>query len=103
MNNSLVFRREIEVLLKDGLHMSPLSQINRLACAFSGPVSIARDEFIADAKSMLDLLQLNAVKGTMLVVEASGEQAQELVEGVARLMSGAPADGGPPGPSQHAD
>ena len=90
MSDEAVIRREVVVLLKDGLHMSPLSQINRLACAFDGPVTIIRDEFIADAKSMLDLLQLNATHGTMLILEARGRQAESLIEGVERLIAQEP-------------
>ena len=90
MSDDVVIRREVVVLLKDGLHMSPLSQINRLACAFNGPVTITREEFIADAKSMLDLLQLNAAHGTMLVLEARGQQAESLIEGVERLIAQEP-------------
>ena len=87
MSDDVVIRREVRVLLKDGLHMSPLSQINRLACAFNGPVTIVRDEFTADAKSMLDLLQLNATHGTMLVLEARGMDAQDLIEKVERVIA----------------
>jgi len=90
MSDDVVVRREVVVLLKDGLHMSPLSQINRLACAFDGPVTITRDEFVADAKSMLDLLQLNAANGTMLLLEARGRQAASLIEGVERLIAEEP-------------
>ena len=86
MSDEVVIRREVVVLLKDGLHMSPLSQINRLACAFDGPVTIIREDFTADAKSMLDLLQLNATHGTMLVLEVRGRQAESLIEGVERLI-----------------
>jgi phosphotransferase system HPr (HPr) family protein len=90
MNDDVTIRREVVVLLKDGLHMSPLSQINRLACAFEGPVTITREDFIADAKSMLDLLQLNATHGTMLCLEARGRQAESLIEGVERLIAQEP-------------
>lgn len=91
MSDSLLVRREVIVQLKDGLHMSPLSQINRLACAFMGPVTIRRDEYLADAKSMLDLLQLNATHGTMLIVEADGDQAAGLLDSVCRLIVEEPA------------
>ncbi len=90
MSDDVVIRREVVVLLQDGLHIRPLSQINRLACAFDGPVTITRDEFIADAKSMLDLLQLNATQGTMLVLEARGRQAESLIEGVEQLIAQEP-------------
>jgi phosphocarrier protein NPr len=91
MSELQLVRREVTVLLKDGLHMSPLSQINRLACAFLGPVTIRRADYVADAKSMLDLLQLNATHGTMLVIEAQGDQAEDLLEAVCRLIVDEPA------------
>jgi phosphotransferase system HPr (HPr) family protein len=99
MSESFEIRREITVQLKDGLHMSPLSQINRLATAFSGPVKIHRQDYCADAKSMLDLLQLNAAHGTVLVIEACGQNAEELIEGIKRLVITEPQRaGGDAGP-----
>lgn len=90
MSETLAIRRQLTVLLKDGLHLGPLSQINRLASKCDGNVSICREDYVADAKSMLDLLQLNAIHGTMLLVEARGSQAEEIIEGIARLVSGEP-------------
>jgi phosphotransferase system HPr (HPr) family protein len=90
MSDVLVHRCESTVLHKDGLHVRPLSQINRLATSCDGSVTIRRDEFLADAKSMFDLLQLNALHGTILVIEAHGVQAQQVVEDIARLISEPP-------------
>jgi phosphotransferase system HPr (HPr) family protein len=94
MNEPLMTRREIVVLLRDGLHMSPLSQINRLACAFPGSVTLYRGDYVADAKSMVDLLQLNAPHGTMLVVEVGGQDADQLIDAVAKLMAEEPPRAG---------
>jgi phosphotransferase system HPr-like phosphotransfer protein len=40
---------------------------------------------------MFDLLQLNALHGTMLVIEAQGDLAQQVVEDIARLISEPPS------------
>jgi phosphotransferase system HPr (HPr) family protein len=90
MSDVLIYRRESKVLHHDGLHVRPLSQINRLACTCDGAVTIQREEFLADAKSMFDLLQLNASHGTMLIIEAHGNLAQQVVDDIARLISEPP-------------
>jgi phosphotransferase system HPr-like phosphotransfer protein len=54
---------------------------------FQGDVRIQRDEIVADPRSVLDLLQLKAEKGTELILEASGNDAESIVQGLASLLS----------------
>ena len=87
MSPPAIVRRTVTVTLENGLHMVPCSEIAKFVRDFSGQVSIRRDQFAADARSILDLLQLKAECGTMLTVEAQGHAAEELVDGLARLFA----------------
>ncbi|MEZ6058239.1 MAG: HPr family phosphocarrier protein [Planctomycetaceae bacterium] len=72
--------RQLTVDLEHGLHVVPCSEISKLARSFEGQVRLIREEYVADAKSMLDLLQLNAPKGTVLVLEVEGDGADLLAD-----------------------
>ena len=79
-------RREVTVNLEKGLHMVPCSRIVEQTGAFAGSVAIRRDDKSVDAKSMFDLLTLNAPQGTTLLIEASGDGADDLLNALEQLF-----------------
>lgn len=81
-----MIRRTVTVKLENGLHMVPCSEIVKSVREFPGRVVIRRDQILADARSVLDLLQLKAEHGTQLEVEAEGDHAAEIVEIIAQLF-----------------
>ena len=87
MNSSSVIRQTITVTLENGLHLVPCSEVVKFVRDFQGDVRIQRDDIIADPRSVLDLLQLKAEKGTELILEASGNDAEAVVQGLASLLS----------------
>lgn len=87
MNSPAAVRRTVIVNLENGLHMVPCSEIAKFVRDYTGLVSIRRDQYAADAHSILDLLQLKAECGTTLTVEAQGDGAEQLVDGLARLFA----------------
>lgn len=80
-------RREITVDLANGLHMVPCSRIVELVRHHDGHVQIHHNERTVDAKSMLELMTLNAPRGTVLVVEVSGQDAESLLDGLQQLIA----------------
>ena len=69
-----------------GLHLIPCSQIARASFAFACQVRIRKGDRTVDAKSIFDLMSLNAGKGTQLVLEATGEDASEAVTALSELF-----------------
>ena len=86
MSSPSACSREVTVNLDSGLHMRPLAQIVQLAQAFNCEILIRKGERVIDGKSMLDLLTLAAGKGTKLVLEATGEGANEAVDALNQLF-----------------
>ena len=82
-----MIRRTVTVTLENGLHMMPASEIAKSVQGFRGRVVLRRAEIVADAHSMLDLLQLTAEYGTTLEVEADGDGADSIVDAIARLFA----------------
>ena len=76
------------VVLKNkyGLHARPATLIAQTAKPFNCEISLAKEGTRVDAKSIFDLLTLNAPYGTRLVLEAPGNSAAEAVAQLAALF-----------------
>ncbi|MFN2377085.1 MAG: HPr family phosphocarrier protein [Candidatus Binatia bacterium] len=59
-----------------GLHVRAAAMVVRTMTPFTSRVSIRAGGSVADARSVLDLLTLSASKGTRIVVEAEGDDAE---------------------------
>ena len=70
-----------------GLHVRAAAMVVRTMTPFSSKVSIRAGASVADARSVLDLLTLSASKGTRIVVEAEGDDADEAVAMLGDLIA----------------
>ena len=86
MTRPTVYRRTVTVTLDQGLHLGPCSEIAKRARDFDGDVHIVREGRSVDAKTMLDLMTLEAEHGTSLVLEATGDGAAAFVSELVRLF-----------------
>lgn len=78
----------VEVVLptENGLHARPATKFVEAASRYSSAITIAKDGVEVDGKSVIEILTLAAELGTHLVITAEGEDAQEAVETLARLV-----------------
>ena len=86
MTQEPVCSRTVIINLKSGLHLRPISQIAETARRFNGDVWIRKADSKVDAKSVLDLMTLNAQFGTSVTLEAAGDGAAELIEELSQLV-----------------
>ena len=86
MEQNPVCRRAVTVNLESGLHIRPMSQIAKIANCFACELYIISGGVSVDAKSVLELMTLNAPRGTVLIIEGNGEHAPEAVDRVAHLF-----------------
>ena len=85
--------RVIVIRNEQGLHARPAEMFARLAHKFRSRISIEREGYRVEAKSIMDLLTLGAAQGTELVLEADGDDAQEAVDALSQLVeSGFPRE-----------
>lgn len=54
---------------------------------FNAEIKLRKGSYAADCRSVLDLLTLGAFQGDPLVIEASGEDAEEAVAAIAVLFN----------------
>jgi phosphotransferase system HPr (HPr) family protein len=69
-----------------GLHARPAAMFVRAAGGFASSIKVARDDRSADAKSLLEVLQLEAGKGAVITVSADGPDADEALVALAAIL-----------------
>ena len=82
----LTAEREARLVNQYGLHARPSTQLTNLASSFESTIEVSTDSRSMDAKSVMSVLQLAAVKGTLLRFRAQGPDAEEAVEALAELV-----------------
>ena len=79
-------RETVIVESENRLHLVPCSRIAQIANSFSCDVHVENADVRADAKTILELMTLNATKGTTLVLEARGADAPEAISKLVQLF-----------------
>lgn len=76
-----------EIVNRLGLHARAASRLVQTAASFPCEVKVRRAEQVANAKSVMGVLLLCGAKGTKVTVEADGEQAEEAVIALGKLIA----------------
>lgn len=74
---------------KVGLHARPAAIFVRTAAGFAADITVTRDDRSADAKSLLEVLQLEAGKGAVITITAEGDDADAAVEALRGVLTAA--------------
>ncbi len=69
-----------------GIHARPAGELARVASAFEADVVVGHEGRTASAKSVVELMLLDAREGSTLTVQASGADAQAAVDALRRFM-----------------
>lgn len=77
----------IEVRNRLGLHARPSEQFVKAAQGYESDISLRVGDRIGNGKSIIGLLGLGVVHGTILEITASGPDACEAVDGLAALLA----------------
>ena len=70
-----VLRKKLIVKNKQGLHARPAALFVQLANKFDARITVRRDEEEVNGKSIMGILMLGAEKGSAIIIEADGEDA----------------------------
>ena len=79
--------RVVEIVNGQGLHARPVMKFVDLASEFSATVTVHKDVEKVDGKSPMEMMLLEAPQGTRLHITATGTDAKEMVEALARLVA----------------
>lgn len=78
---------EIEIVNKLGLHARASAKLTQVAGQFACEVWMSRNNRRVNAKSIMGVMMLAAGKGSRVLVETSGEDADAALEAIRRLIA----------------
>lgn len=70
-----------------GLHTRPCAELVKCASHFEADVKLTYHKMEVNAKSLLGILMLAAAKGSRIMVEAAGPDAQKAVDSILALAA----------------
>lgn len=79
-------RRTFLIVNKLGLHARAAAQLVKLTEQFSSDVKIGKDDQVVNGKSIMGLMMLAASSGTSIEVEASGADADAMLDAIGALI-----------------
>ncbi len=80
--------RVLEIRNKKGLHARASAKFVQTVEKFDADVKVKRGQEVVGGTSIMGLMMLAAGPGTSITVEATGREANEVVEALAALVSG---------------
>lgn len=80
-------RRTVVIVNPNGLHMRPATTFAQLAASVGCDVTVWLGEKRANGKSLWDLIGLCALRGTELIVEADGPDAEAAIERFVEILA----------------
>ena len=82
-----MFKKEIIVQNKEGLHARPATFFIQKANEFKASIWVEKDERKVNAKSLLGVLSLGITRGTAITLIADGEDEEDAVNGLVQLIT----------------
>lgn len=77
---------QLEIINKAGLHARAASKLAELCASFGSDIRVGHEKMV-DGKSILSLMMLAAVKGTMLTITANGADEKRAIEAISTLIN----------------
>jgi phosphocarrier protein len=81
-----VIAKELTVSNAAGFHVRDASLVCKAAMKYSSKLTLAKNGYKADCKSCLDLLTLMAPQGTVLTLNAEGDDEEQAAEAIKELF-----------------
>jgi phosphocarrier protein len=78
--------KEAEIINKLGLHARASAKLTQAASAFTCDIWLSRSGRRVNAKSIMGVMMLAAGKGSTVVVEADGEDAEQALAAILQLI-----------------
>ncbi len=82
-----MLRAEAEITNKLGLHARASAKLTQIATAFPCEVWLERNGRRVNAKSIMGVMMLAAGRGSTVVIEAEGQDAQAALEAITALIA----------------
>ncbi len=80
-------RAEVEIVNKLGLHARASAKLTQVASGFKCAVWLSRNGRRVNAKSIMGVMMLAAGKGSMIIIEADGDDADAALAALRKLVA----------------
>ena len=81
-----MIEREVRIVNSLGLHARPAAQLVRLASSFESEVELVKEGVPVNSKSIMGVMMLAAECGCLLIVRATGADAEAAAAAMAELI-----------------
>jgi phosphotransferase system HPr (HPr) family protein len=78
--------RKVTIINRQGMHARPAMQLVEISSRYGSEIRIRKGKQNVNAKSIMEVMTLEAVKGTILTIEAEGEDAEEVLDALDQLV-----------------
>ncbi len=82
-----VVERKVTVVNTLGIHARPAAEFVKLATRYQSEITVSKDVFKVNGKSILGVMTLAAECGSELTLRAEGEDAPGAVDALTELLS----------------
>lgn len=82
-----MLKEEVMLGNETGLHARPASLFVKEAAKFTSNIKVIKDSKECNAKSIMGVLSMGASKGDILVIQAEGNDAEEAVKALVKLVN----------------
>lgn len=83
----MLVKKEVIVKNKTGLHARPAAIFVQIANKYESEITILKDDQKVNGKSIMGILMLAAEKGSKIVIEADGSDAEEAVNELSGVLA----------------
>jgi phosphocarrier protein len=82
-----MLKQDALIINKLGLHARASAKLTQLASQFPCEVWLSRNTRRINAKSIMGVMMLAAAKGSTITIETNGEQEQEAMDAIVKLIN----------------
>lgn len=80
-------QKEIQIHNEQGLHARPAALIVQIASKFQSDITIEKDGERVNGKSIMGILTLGVQQGSHVLIEVTGDDAQEMMDALENLIN----------------
>lgn len=81
-----MFKDQVVLMNETGLHARPASVFVKEASKYKSSITITKDNKEYNAKSIMSVLSMGAIKDDSIIVQAEGDDAEQAVKSLIKLV-----------------
>ena len=83
---SVTVEATVEIVNPLGLHARPAAEFVKIAAKFTAEISVAKDGYAVNGKSIMGVMTLAAECGSSITIRAEGDDAEAAVQALGDLV-----------------